>query len=256
MRDPFFVVTSGRSGSLSLALTLSQHPYICALHEPFRPMIVLAWNKLCHPSKAHHREARLTWLQQCMPIPAGPQLCGIVDHKASHFIEDLGSLFPDSKFIWLTRDGRKVVKSIVDRGWYTDEEGATVGRGGNIWQNYRLNGDKVGACDAHQWGTMSQFGRCCWYWAWMQEQIREGLDALANPGRSYRMNLEEGQEHLENIQNWLGVDPVPLRMWHANVGPPTRKAEWTNDESKLFEQFCGKEMDRHYAGWRDEDARN
>ena len=54
MRDPFFVVTTGRSGSVSLALTLSQHPYVCALHESQRGLIRLSWEKLTAAVRQAH----------------------------------------------------------------------------------------------------------------------------------------------------------------------------------------------------------
>lgn len=251
MRAPFFVVTTGRSGSLSLALTLSQHPYICALHEPLRRLIVMAHHKMTGQSPADAGEGLVRWFRYHTPIPAGPQLCGLVDHKLTHFIPELAEAFQDARFIWLTRDGRKVVRSIMSRGWYTEEERV---KDGNIWQNYRIPGFICESVEEETWLDMSQFERCCWYWGWMQRSIAEDLLDVDDLGRWTLFPIEEGQEMLVGLQRWLEMEPVPLTMWRANVGPPTVPVEWTGEQDLIFEKWCGAEMDRAYKGWRENDA--
>ena len=100
MRDPFFVVTTGRSGSLSLALTLDQHPLIVAIHEPWVHLIERAHAKETGKFlEGTEKEAEL--FAFLVPRPVQVQLCGIVDHKLSHFISGLAAAFPEGRFVWL-----------------------------------------------------------------------------------------------------------------------------------------------------------
>jgi hypothetical protein len=226
------------------------------MHEPYRRMIQLAHDKV-HKLNKFGADGTRAYLKNVIPVPAGPQLAGIVDHKLTHFIPELVELFPRSKFIWLTRDGRKVVRSIVARGWYTDEEAEKAAKGaGGIWAAYRLQLYHAGVVSEGDWRQMSQFERCCWYWAWMTHTCREALALYESlTPRSWTMfPIEEGAELLSGLQEWLGLEPVPLSMYRANQGPRTEAQPWTGGEHVLFDRICGPEMDRCYPGWRDDDG--
>jgi hypothetical protein len=251
MKDPFFVVTSGRSGSLSLALTLSQHPFICALHEPLRRLVPMAYAQVTGIPTEYSGVSLARWFKNTIPHPPGPQLAGVVDHKLTHFIPELAEAFPESKFIWLVRDGRKVVRSCVARGWYGPQEAAVDG---NIWQTYRIPADRAEVMSAGEWSRLGQFERCCWYWQWINKEIRQGLGGLAEE-RSELYLLEELDGELGAIQQFLGmVGPVPLTLYHANQGPRTPETDWTDDEKRIFAEFCGDAMDGLYPDWEVEDA--
>ena len=94
MREPFFVVTTGRSGSVSLALTLSQHPLVCALHEAHRGLIRLSWEKVTGQGPGTRRAEVVNLMRVLVPQPAGVQMCGLVDQKLSVFIPELAEAWP------------------------------------------------------------------------------------------------------------------------------------------------------------------
>jgi len=254
MRDPFFVVTTGRSGSLSLALTLDQHPYIVALHEPWLHLIERA------QAKATKRltgslQAEVELFSFLIPRPPGPQLCGIVDQKLTQFISGLATAFPEGRFVWLVRDGRDVVASAYVRGWYTEQEREYPS---HAWARYRIHSDDVGEYEPEGWTALGSFGRCCWYWAWTQREIRRQLADLDS--QCWRMfQLEELVDRLDELQEFLQVRPEALHLYHANAGPrqqvqALRWQTWSEDQQVLFDRICGEEMDWIYPGWREQNS--
>jgi hypothetical protein len=255
MRDPFFVVTTGRAGSVSLALTLSSHPLLCALHECWPWLIPMAEEKCRGAGKS---EAELVDLFRFVtPRPAGVQRAGIVDQKLAPFVRELASTFAESQFLWLVRDGRLAVASMYARGWYEEGEQRWPS---HAWAKYRVQGDSVGSLQAEEWRQMSAFARCCWYWGWWNGQIRAALEALGE--RHWLMlrledlaDEEAGPGLLERVQDWLGVRPVEMQLMHTNQGSQGERLEplwrgWRAGQRASFARWCGEEMDRLYE-WRD-----
>lgn len=265
MRDPFAVVTSGRSGSLSLALALNQHPLLCVMHEPYRVLIQEAYKRVTIGAGQVGSSAK--WFKNTMPRPAGPQRVGIVDQKLTFFVHDFRKAFPNSHFIHLLRDGRDVVTSGLVRGWYSrSEENFPL----HPWAVYRLRADELaGACrrEAEEWQALGPFGKNCWYWAFMVRTAREALtglpvhvqrleDLMLAPEEDAEAGAVRIWEALQYLQGYLQVQPIDLGMVHQNAGPEERVkrnkwAHWTEEQRELFEELCGAEMDVYYEGWRE-----
>jgi hypothetical protein len=202
-------------------------------------------------------KADQTWDQSdffrtIVPVPAGDQRVGIVDHKLAPFIEDLHKGFRGAKFVWLVRDGRDFVASAVARGWYTDHERVDPP---NTWAAYRICADVIGEMGKDEWQQLSAFERCCWYWAWWNRVIYKGLHTVATEDwRIFTLEGLAGQsDELGRLQRFLGLGDIDMpRLWHTNKGKgPSRKwSVWTANESASFESLCGELMDQLYPGWR------
>ena len=251
MREPFFVVTTGRSGSVSLALTLSQHPLICALHEPHEILIRMAWQQLVAEANGKAMDGDLvTFFRTIIPRPAGVQMCGVVDQKLVPFIPYLAEAWPGSRFVWLVRDGQDVVASGVARGWYAERSAVSYQRSANPWERYRWRGDEVGG--VREWAEMGPFERNCWYWWWVNQLISGQLSAVSEE-RWRMVRLEDvgdekqGGSELELLQEWLGVEAAPMGLIHANAGPQAvvklnKAAVWDEEQRALFDGWCGGMM--------------
>lgn len=252
VHEPFFVVTTGRSGSVSLAMTLSQHPYVCAIHEPWLHLIPRAYDRLLMAQDAE--DTGPNFFRTIVPVPAGSQRIGIVDHKLMPFIGDLHKAFGAARFAWLVRDGRDVVASAEARGWYTDDERANPG---HIWAKYRICGDAVGAMSKDEWLQLSPFERCCWYWAWWNESIQLALQPVAQElWARFRLEDLARPRGMGRLQAFLRIPGMEVpELWHANKGlAGHRSADWTRTERESFEEFCGEAMDTWYPEWRKEDV--
>ncbi|NIP95942.1 MAG: sulfotransferase [Akkermansiaceae bacterium] len=243
---------------MSLALALSQHPHVCALHESQRGLIKLSFEKLAGEGVGlpERRAEVVNFFRVMVPQPAGVQMCGLVDQKLSAFIPELAEAWPGGKFVWLVRDGRGVVASGYERGWYQPAERDRVD---NAWARWRWRGDVVGDMTAEEWGELGAFGRNCWYWAWVNGMIRRELVecVAAREMEFYMVRLEDlgvavgygsaaepRYKELERLVEWLGLQPAPgMAMVRANAGPGRRRWEtWSEEQRAVFGELCGEMM--------------
>jgi hypothetical protein len=247
----FFIITTGRSGSQSLAQLLDQHPFCRCLHEPHPLLIKLAWER-CHGviSDAEIRNILSGYmLSQMFPHRIGLQLYGESDQKLSYFIDILNEIGTVVRFVWLVRDGRDVVASAFARGWYSDNESANLP---NLWVKYRIRGDLTGDVEKVVWDQMSAFERCCWYWSYTNRQIENQLASL--DGKKWlRIRLEEYDKEIADLLEFLSLPYYPLKHVHVNrsvtqtIGYP----QWSAEQHKTFEAICGREMNLLYPSWQD-----
>lgn len=210
-------------------------------------LIEWAYKKETDPGNLPPFEDMVVAFQTVVPCPPGPQVCGIVDQKLAQFIPELAAAFPDSKFIWLTRDGRKVAASGYMRGWYGQSEERNPP---HDWARWRLRGDKVGAVAPDVWEEMHPFERNAWYWAWANQGISAQLSML-DQARHRLVALERlTPEVLGEMQDWLGLEPGGLELVHANRGPAQQGMVLTDVRGMEFKEQAGEMMDTLYPGWR------
>lgn len=139
------------------------------------------------------------------------------------------SIYPDvvcaEKTIMVIRDGRKVVQSGLNRGWYTREI-----RWDHIKPDYGLG----------------QFESSCRLWA----DCNANAAALAD--RTFRLeDLVRGGESLREFNEAVGLVAGDRQLPHCNRGRAAVSVlPWTEDQNRTFDEICGDLMDRHYAGWR------
>lgn len=242
----FFVVTTGRSGSTTLARVLSQHPLCHCSHEQHRILVKLAAER-CH-SQIDDKELGY-YLETMFPHRVGLRLYGESNQKLSYFIPLLAGLGRQPKFIWLIRDGRNVVASMFSRGAYGTEKSAGPTK---VWAKYRLQGDLCGDVSQQTWQMMSPFEKCCWYWSYTNRTIENDLNHL---DKAFWMivRLEELNDHLAGILKFLDLPYYPLKTVQANRNSETthRSATWNDHERMAFDVLCGEIMDRWYPGWKE-----
>jgi acetyltransferase-like isoleucine patch superfamily enzyme len=255
----FFIVTTGRSGSQSIADALAQHPQITCLHESCAQLIRLATEYMHGVKTEAEARAELAAIYCTSRVfPGG--VYGESDQKLAFLIPLLADLMPGSKFIWLIRDGRDVVASTYVREWYSPDrvaQGFPTGLGTRrVWDYYQLSGALCGAFSASAWEKMSVFERNCWGWTYINERI-EGQMAALPPERWTMVRLHELSSRTADLFTFLGVDPVPVDVKRLNTVRPEHQQrltpwqQWTPDQHAAFDRWCGAAMDRWYTGWRE-----
>lgn len=250
--DMFFVVTTGRSGSQTIAETLSQHPAIECAHEPHPELISLS-TEYAHGEKssdAVRAELREIYSRRVYPRN---RWVGESDQKCWNLIPFLAELIPESRFIWLIRDGRDVVASTYSQNWFPTRERPGSPDSANLydrWLYYRLNGAKCGAMSFEEWHAMSEFGKNCWHWIHINRGIERQLAALPQD-RVRQVKLEELGEALPGLVNWLGLKAVTINTGvHNKATYKVRRWEaWNDEERQAFRKWCGAGMDEWYPGW-------
>lgn len=249
------MISTGRSGTGTLAATLSQSPSLHCGHETTRELIRLSMERAHHDRAPEDVERELRALyEHRAAAPGESRHQGESDHHAFNLVEMLARVLPGSRYVWLVRDGREVVASAAARGWYgsalrREDPGRFPLR--EYYEFYRVRGDLCGEVEAAEWAGMSPFERCCWYWSYVNRTIGAQLRAL--PRRRWTaVRLERLEEEVGRVVELLDARPFPFSVEHENRADYSvrRHPEWTAGEHAAFARWCGDEMDRWYPGWR------
>lgn len=258
LHDPrlqlFFVVTTGRSGSLTISKLLSQHPRIKCDHEP-RPQLIRLSTEFAHGSKSLDQTKNELIDIYCNSSAKPPgMIYGECDHRFFNLITILAEIIPTSKFIWLIRDGKDVVASTWGRGWFGEDKKKTERPPRSIfssWAYYRIDGVACGEFDREIWDQLSAFEKNCWYWYYVNTQIKNALNKLSAQ-RFILIKAEEMAFQQNDLFNFLSVSPIQKEVPVHNIGNyPIKKWEcWNAIEKNIFFKRCGKLMDEFYPEWR------
>ena len=254
-RNIFFVLSTGRSGTKTIARSLSGLRDCLCLHEP-APQLILESSAYRY-GRLEDEKLRQFLLQTRQPVVNG-KVYGESNQTLSIIVPVLAKSFPKAKFIWLIRNGLDVVSSIFSRQWYTGHS-ANHDRYEDCpplekaWINGRIMGDLCGDVPFAKWKKMNPFARCCWYWAYINRTIEEDLRDHCSEGSHQKLKLEEYDQSLPKITKWLGFGQAPEQQTgrhnraHYKLYPWQK---WTSEERKTFLYWCGSLMDKLYPDWR------
>lgn len=251
-KNMFFVLGTGRSGSATIANTLSKNPKITCLHEPTFPLVRLS-TEYAHGNKNREDvKKELKFIYRDTGIfPQG--IYGESDMKCSNLVEIIAEILPKAKFIWLIRDGRDVVSSGYSRGWFDESEYTAnlSGKGrvysGKAWSRYRINGYLCGQFSEEEWKDMSSFERNCWYWQYWNELIEQQLNSLPKE-QWIQIKLENLSRELSKVESFLGTDRGRQKVEKANVAQYKLRNSnsWSVEQKAMFQKWCGAGMNRWY----------
>ena len=256
----FFIVSTGRSGTTTLSRILDSHTEIDCHHERWPQLIRLSW-ELAHGEKDEFRirgELKSLYIDS-MTFPN--KIYGESDHCLFNMVSMLSQLLPKSKFIWLIRDGRKVVASTVGRGWFDLEleRAARPNRfgTGDPWFFYRIQGDKCGSITKEEWDAMTRFQKNCWYWDYVNRTIMRQFNDLEED-RKFILRIEDLHNKLKDLLTFLSVKEEPLAIQRHNIAqhPKYTFEQWAEEEKIWFEKICGDLMNQFYPGWKAKNGEN
>jgi hypothetical protein len=130
------------------------------------------------------------------------------------------------RIVQLVRDGRRVVQSGANRGWYAND---------SIWNRVkpRFDGDT--------------FTQCCHFWRHANAELEKVADL-----RVRLEDLSTDREAQAKLLADLEIAPSNLPFPHANKGKGSSVAShWTEDQRQVFTGICGELMDRYYPDWQE-----
>jgi len=245
----FFVLSSGRSGSQTIASTLDGYGNcVCTHHR--EPELVIEATQYYYGEYSENEIAKV--LSDTRTKDSQNKIYGDVNLQYSLIMPIIEQVFPDAKYIWLIRDGRDVVSSMYYRRWYDPEDLKVP----DEWKKARLHGDRTGDFSTSEWQAMSRFAKCCWLWKKYNLIIESHLRRL-DQKRWMGVRLDRLKVTLPNIAKFLGlIDTRKVMVEKLNVAyqAVTYWEGWNTEERKIFESICGEVMDKWFPEWRDGDG--
>lgn len=250
----FFIVSTGRSGTMTIARVLFQINDCVCLHEP-SPELILESSAYRYGdfSKKKLKEVLLNTRKSSVN---GSVYCES-NQTLSLIIPVLAETFPEARYIWLIRNGLDVVASTYQKQWYTGhsenhdryEDCSPIEQ---AWIDGRIEGHRCSDMSTDEWNKLDRFGRCCWYWGYVNRIIEADLSKYS-AGRFKLLHLEELNVELPKIICWMGLKATiyPTAKCH-NVAKrsPYHWTMWTEQERATFDYWCGNLMNRFYPAWR------
>ncbi len=257
---PFFIVSSGRSGTAMLHKALAADTDVEIHHEymvhHIQPLAVRRYMGL---AGADETRGLLAGTYGAAVHYCQKKFWGDSSNKVSWLIPDLFALFPQAKFVHLVRDGRKVAGSYFNKlgdECYDDrstnvlrahiEEGAVAPPPEKkYWWPLPKKDDPA----AHAFRSSDQFGRIAWHWAEINRVILNDLQALPK-ARTHFVKLEElrdSEQSLKELLTFLGLQyqSAYFAMFQRphNVNRPEDKL-LSEAQRATFDSIAGAMMKR------------
>ncbi|MBP1839123.1 sulfotransferase [Formosa algae] len=211
-KEIVFVLGTGRSGSTSIVDILNQHPNCIASHENILQLVRLSTDYACNFTGKESILNELNKIFETKSWPGnGTELIVHSDQRLWNFIGFLNDYFPNAKFIHLVREPIPTITSMVSRNWYINNEYFEYNR--LDWAKYRLSGFACGDVSEIEWNTMSALQKCCWYYVFINSQIKKQLDSLES-SKSLKINLESIDYKL--MSDFLNFDNFEFKSVVSN----------------------------------------
>ncbi|MGK7939758.1 MAG: sulfotransferase [Crocosphaera sp.] len=179
LKEPIFIVGSGRSGTTFLGSCIGKIPEI-SYH--FEPDIIKATAKYVYTGEWSQKKAQWYYrnIYSLLMRIHGDGDLRLADKtpRNSFIIPFLYETFPDAKFIHIIRDGRDVALSLSKQPWYRGDQvnSGIRERGGYPYGPYArfwVEPDRV-----REFETTSDIHRCIWLWRRYLETILEATTQL------------------------------------------------------------------------------
>jgi len=224
--QPFFIVSSGRSGTAMLHKALSaagdiemHHEYMVHIAQPLGVRRYMGLADAAETARCL-RETHVAAIRYSRAAHWGDS-----SNKLSWLIPDLAALLPQAKFVHLVRDGRKVAGSYfrkLGEECYDDRSTAILQAfvddptrnpapppEKKYWWPLPRENDPLAA----RFRGFDQFQRIAWHWAEINRVIGESLAALPD-ARTLFVRLEDLQTSAQRVRALLRFLNLDYRDEH------------------------------------------
>ncbi len=238
--EPFFIVSSGRSGTAMLHKALCADPQVEMHHEYMVHIVQPLGVKRYWDSVSRDEAMRILDATHGAAIRCSTAVhWGDSSNKLSWLIPELAALFPRAKFVHLVRDGRKVASSYFhklgdenydDRSTgilqsFHDGLGPAPPPEKKYWWALPRKGDQA----AERFRAFDQFQRIAWHWAEVNRVVSQSLASIA-PERQHFVRLEDlvsSGDAVRSLWRFLGLrlrdDQLRMFARPHNVNRPEDK---------------------------------
>ena len=264
---PFFIVSSGRSGTAMLHKALGAVPGV-EMHHEYMVQITqpLAVRRYLGLAGAEDAARVIADTYGAALHYSGATHWGDSSNKLSWLIPDLAAAFPRARFVHLVRDGRKVASSYFHKlgnECYDDHatailqahyDDAKTHPAPPPEKKYWWPLPRQGGGDAGLFRAFSQFERICWHWAELNRLVLKELSQLPAE-RTLFVRLEElraSPSEVRGLYEFLGLpyrdETYGVFARPYNVNRPEDRLLDANQRAQ-FEAIAGDMLARlGYAG--------
>lgn len=236
-----FVFSTGRSGSATIVDYLNQNEEVSAYHEAFYTVLkVLSLQYLTGKITRESAKMELSKLLDNFYLNNNSFVVHS-DQKLVPFINILKELYPEAKFIWLIRNPKSFLKSVVSRGWYDNDDPISFKDSYLLNLKHRshglrVNGVLVEEYSEQDWNGMDIFQKNLWYWKYWNGLIAEQFDNLPS-SKKMKIKLEEFDQSLGDLHDFIGLKSAPKQAVKSNSVKKRDKKKFDNLNDKINEHF-------------------
>ncbi len=180
------------------------------------------------------------------------------------FIEDIVENWPEARVVFLYRDGRDVVRSLMN--WHLnpnrrnnifgmredDPKSNIIYPVQDLWDYARIR-PKPEEAIYEKWSYLDKFEKICWYWAKYNEVALEKLENVQEDKKLVINSTALNKEKIKTAFDFLelsGYDETTIQDFlekrinntqkPQNYFPPYEK--WENYKKQVFHSYCDKMM--------------
>jgi len=221
LRDPAFIVGTGRSGTHWIARSLAAHPDIRATIE-VQPMFRWATRLALDPAANRHLLRRLVLAYRIQVLRSIPRLYLDKSHPCLWLAEELHAAFPRAHLLGMEREPYATVASMLNHrgvlGWH------------RRWREFPVPNRFLGidAQLAERYEELPMAARCALRWRSHHDRMSELETSLGEQfvRIRYEVFAADPVGELERIQEFLGLSrpfPVPevktesLTKWRGRL---------------------------------------
>lgn len=239
-----FALSTGRTGTQTLAAVLRLSPHVVAQHEPAPRLVRSSFD-------AYMDTADPNWLEQwsafvlatrddfVLRANAEGRVYVESNNRLTYLAPAVRDAFPASKFIFSHRDPYKVIRSGMQRGAYQGP--------GKAWNFARIR-PRPGERHAENWGTMTPLEKEAWRWAQINREAKAFFDALPEE-RKYELPsaafFTADEDRYKEIFEFVGVPCPPMdkiqgimgRKMNAQAHFNGLSFEWTDERRETVRPY-------------------
>jgi hypothetical protein len=153
----------------------------------------------------------------------------------------LKAVFPNAYFFHVTRDGRDVVRSIMQKGYFGAKD--------PVFRPFihPPEDSRYG----QTWPRMTPFEKVCWLWTEENRYLRQHISTTVRFERLLRDYDYFRMHLLEPISARVTADTWQRYCRERHNPSPTLSfphwCDWSRDQKRIFDEICGSEM--HAQGY-------
>ena len=219
----FFIFSIGRSGTQFFSRLLNNDPGAIVVHEPLRRDF-LEYGRSFNENYSYDKYVnfRLKHIQSVISNKK-IKVYGEVNSALRRHASTIMTNIPNVKGLFLIRDGRAVVRSMMSRGAMSS----------SAWYYNKVT-PRPGDPYFSTWGTMNTFEKCCWVWASENALLYKHFGAAMK----FEILLKDYQYIKSNLFDVI----------HLNIS----KAEWDKERVIKSENRTKKHTYDQYENWSTE----